>query len=219
MNLEKILKTGNEVRMINGTEAFITTIDEVTGENSFTILAPYKQGHQVIVRTSEIFSVSCVTERGLYMFEVVVTDVDAASNVIIIHLRTWGEARRVQRRQAFRVRESIAVNARKYPDGKWVKTSTVDIAETGILLRFDEDCEIGQEMEMTLRLNLFGLNEILSRIKGTVVRCIPTRNREFGFRLGVQFVDLPEKARDALIKMVVLSQRDKLTYRQTKKFR
>ena len=224
MNLDKILKTGNEVRIKSETDTFITTIDEVTGENTFTILAPYKLGHQIIIKPSEVFSVSCVTDRGLYMFEAHVLEVDNSSNVVVIHLGTASEVRRIQRRQAFRVRESITVNARKKsgdinPDGKWVKSNTIDIAELGMLLKFDEVCEYGQEIELSMRINLFGLNEIIPKIKGQVVRCVTTRNKEYSVLLGIKFEDLPEKARDALIKLVVLSQRNKLTYKNVKKLR
>lgn len=224
MNLDKILKTGNEVRIKSHTGTFITTVDEITGDDTFTILAPYKQGQLMVVQEQETLSVSCVTERGLYMFEALVTEVDTSSSVVVIHVKTNGEIHRIQRRQAFRVRENITVNARKKsndinPDGKWVKTNTIDIAELGMLLRFDEGCDSGQEMEMTLRLNMFGIDEIIPKVKGKVVRCISTRNKEFGYLLGISFEDLPEKARDALIRLVVLSQRNKLTYKNIKKFR
>jgi c-di-GMP-binding flagellar brake protein YcgR len=221
LKLDKILKTGNEVRIKSESDTFITTIDEIIGEDDFAILAPYKQGQQIIINPDEVLSVSCVTDRGLYMFEARVTEVDNSSSVIVICIRASGEVRRVQRRQAFRVNENVTVNARRKsddmsPDGKWVKTNTIDIAELGMLLRFDEDCKNGQEMEMTIRLNMFGINEVIPKVKGKVVRCISTRNKEYGFLLGVKFEDLPEKARDALIKLVVLSQRNKLSYKSTK---
>lgn len=224
MKLDKILKTGNEVRIKSETDTFITTIDETTGEDTFTILAPYKQGTPVLVKPDEVFSISCVTERGLYMFLAHVTAVDNSSNVVVIHMKTSGEVQRLQRRQAFRVRENVMVTARKKsdgvsPDGKWVKTNTLDIAEHGMLLRFDELCEYGQELEITLRLNAFGINEVIPKIKGKVVRCVPVRNKEFGYLLGVYFENLPEKARDALIKLVVLSQRSILTYKNIKKLK
>lgn len=218
------MTTGTEVRIKSKNDTFITTIDEVTGDDTFTILAPYKGGQLIAVFPKETFSVSCVTDRGLYMFDAIVTDVDTATNVTIIHLKITGEIRRVQRRQAFRVRENITVTARKLADenspaGKWVKTNTIDVGERGVLLRFDEYCEYGQTLEMTLRISVYGINTVISKVKGTVMRCFPTRNKEFGFLLGIRFDDLPEKARDALIKLVVLSQRDKLTYNNEKKFR
>jgi c-di-GMP-binding flagellar brake protein YcgR len=224
MKLDRILKTGDEVRIKSETDIFVTTVDEVTGEGAFTILAPYKQGRQIILMPNEIISVSCVTEKGLYMFEASVTEIDNTSNVIVIHLRVTDEVRRVQRRQAYRVKENVTVNARRKsddrnPDGKWVKTSTIDIAELGMLLKFDENCDDGQEMEMTIRLNMFGINEVIPKVKGKVVRCVSTRNREFGFLLGIRFEDLPEKARDALIKLVVLSQRNKLSYKNNRKLK
>lgn len=222
MNLDKILKTGNEVRVKSQNDSFITTIDEVTGEDTFTILCPHRQGKQPAARPSEALSVSCVTERGLYMFDADVIDMEITANIVIMHLRVASEIHRVQRRQAFRVRESITVNARKLasdmnPDGRWVKTSTVDISELGMLLKFDEYCEPGQMMEMTLRINQFGVNEIIQKIRGTVIRSIQTRNKEFGYLLGIRFEELPGKARDTLIKLVVLSQRHKLTYKNTKR--
>lgn len=217
MKLEKILKTGDEVRIKSESDVYITTVNEVTGEDAFSIVAPYKNGRQIALLPNEFISISCVTERGLYILEARVTGVDKTSNVIVIHLKTLGEGRRVQRRQAFRVKESVMVNARKKsgnlsPDGKWVKTNTVDIAEHGMLLRFDESCEIGQELEMTIRINMFGINEVLPKIKGRVIRCISSKNKDFGYLLGIKFEDLPEKARDSLIKLVVMSQRNKLAY-------
>lgn len=224
MNLEKILQTGNEVRVKSDTDAFITTVDEITGESTFTILTPYRNGEQIRIPIGTKMYVSCVTERGLYMFEARVTEVDDTTSILVFHLATVGELRRVQRREAFRVRENIAVNARKKAvgeaqDGKWVKTNTIDISELGALVKFDEMCEYGQNIELSFRINLFGINEVLPRIKGRVVRCVPTRNKEFGFLLGVQFEDLPEKARDALIKLVVLSQREKMNFKNLKKIR
>lgn len=215
MNLDKILQTGNEVRIKREHDIFTTLVDEVTGDNTFTITPPFKHGERIAMKTGELYTISCVTERGIYTFESIVTEVDDSTNVQVVHLKINGEVRRLQRRQAFRVRENITVNARKKsdgsePDGKWVKTNTVDIAELGLLLRFDEDCKDGQDIEMSLRINLFGINEIIPKVKGKVVRCIPTKNKEFGFLLGIQFEDLPEKARDALIKLVVLSQRNKI---------
>ncbi len=221
MHLNRILKTGDEVRVLGASGSFITMVDDVTGEDTFTILTPYRGGELINVPAGEKFSVSCVTERGIYSFEATVTMVDESTLVRLLHLKITGEIHCNQRRDAYRVRESIQVNARKLsggkePDGKWVKTSTVDIAELGLLLKFNEYCEYGQDMEMSLRINHFGIREVIPKVRGKVVRCIPTKNREFGYLLGIQFVDLPEKARDILIKLVILSQRSKLTLNLTK---
>ena len=220
MNLEKVLKSGDEVRIKGEKDIYVTAIDEVTGEDTFTILAPYKQGQQVILRQNETLSVSCVTERGLLMFDVRVTEIDNTSNVVIIHLKALNEAKRLQRRQAFRVREAVTVNARKKadeknPEGKWVKTSTVDISELGMLLRFNEKCEDEQELEMTISLNMFGINEVIPKVKGRLSGVSP-QEQDFGFLMGISFEDLPEKARNALLKFVVLSQRNKLSSRKDK---
>lgn len=222
MDIDKIMKIGNEVRVRSKTGTFVTTIDELTGEDSFTILVPYMQREQLETSAGEKYSITCVTETGLYMFDADAIKVTDTANVRVIEIKVYGELRRVQRRQAFRVRESITVNARKKrlpgaPDTIWVKTSTIDISEQGALLRFNEECRQGQELELSLKVNLFGINEVLSDIKGTVVRCKPTKNKEFGFLLGVRFDKLADKARDTLIRLVVLSQRNNMSLGINKK--
>jgi hypothetical protein len=74
-------------------------------------------------------------------------------------------------------------------------------------------------MELTLRINLYGINDVITKVKSRVVRCIAIRHKEFPYLLGIRFEDLQEKARDSLIKLVVLSQRSKLTYKNLKRYR
>ncbi len=64
-------------------------------------------------------------------------------------------------------------------------------------------------MELVLHIDKFGIREILPNIEGRVVRCSATGNKRFGFFLGIEFENLPEKAKDIIIKLVVLSQRSK----------
>lgn len=223
MNLDRILRTGDEVRIRSNHDIFTTTVDEITGDNTLTILPPFKPGQQTVVNAGDAYSVTCITDRGLYMFDAVVTSIDSEARVPVIHLLTMGELKKTQRRQAFRVNEMITVNARKVAgenaEGKWLKTYSVDVSELGLLIRFDEPCEYGQELELTLRINQHGITDVITKIRGRVVRCVGIRHRELPYLVGLKFENLPERARDTLIKLVVLSQRSKLTYKNLKKFR
>jgi len=224
VNLDKIIGTGNEIRIKSEKGSLITIIDDVIGGDIFTILGSLDPMHQLFMKPGETFLVSCVTERGLYMFEVLVNDVLHTNNVITIELKAVSDYRKIQRREAFRARESIEVNARKKAQGdeaagKWVNTQTVDISETGMLLKFTEDCVIGTALELVVKIDALGIKEVLPKINGKVIRCTATGSKKHGYLLGLQFEELPEKARNAIIKLVVLSQRSKLTYKHIKRYR
>lgn len=224
MNLDKILRSGDEVRIRDEKGAFVTRVEEVVGEGSFTVAEPVEPEHLLLMKPGERLWVSCVTERGLYLFEAAAGEPHCAGNAAMVVLTAVGAVRRIQRREAFRVRESVPVSARKKPKtgetaGKWLSTRALDISEGGMLLKFDEACQPGETLELILCINHFGIRETLPRIVGRVVRCTATDDLKFGYSLGVQFQALSEKARNAIIKFVVLSQRRKLTYQYTKRYR
>jgi hypothetical protein len=73
--------------MKNETGSFITRIDEVIGEDSFTVLAPLEGEQRLIMKPGETFLVSCVTDRGLYMFEVLIKAADYSQAVATMELK------------------------------------------------------------------------------------------------------------------------------------
>ncbi|MPM35670.1 Flagellar brake protein YcgR [bioreactor metagenome] len=223
MELNKLLKPGNEVRVKNEKGSFITYLDEVIDEDTLTVIAPDEAEKRLLMKPGETFLFSCVTDRGLYMFETQVTAIQPCQNVTLIEMKAVSDYKKIQRREAFRAKECIEVSIRRKPKenekaGKWLNTSTVDISEKGMLLKFNEECYIGQLMEFVLRVDIFGIKEVLPKIDGRVVRCMETGNKHFGYLLGINFENLPEKVRNIIIKLVVLSQRSKLTYKYTKRY-
>lgn len=223
MNLDKVIKSGNEVRIKSDYGYFTTIVDEVMGNDTFSILGPIDREQKRMVKLGDKYYVSCFTETGMFVFEAVIRELDSSFNRAIIQLKSTGPYTKIQRREAFRAKEHIDVNARKRADEaalakRWLKTNSVDISETGMLLRYDEDCPIGQEVELIIRVNRFGINEVLPNIKGKVVRCIQTRNKDYEYLLGLKFESLPEKTRNVIIKLVVLSQRNKLRYKHVKEY-
>ncbi|MGI5935646.1 MAG: flagellar brake protein [Oscillospiraceae bacterium] len=218
MNLERVLKTGHEVHLKGRWGDYIASVYKVTGKDTLSILVG---GNNFMVDKGDKYSVSCITDRGLIMFEAHVVDYDDSGKNTIVELRLDGEYSCLQRRAAYRVRERIEVNARKRAEGhnppeKWVKTNTVDISETGILLRYHEWCPEGQVMEFVIRIKMFDIDETFPVIRGRVVRCIETNKKKCKYLLGIAFENLPEKCRDVLIRLVILSQRNQLSYRNLK---
>jgi c-di-GMP-binding flagellar brake protein YcgR len=139
--------------------------------------------------------------------------------VCIYDLQLLGEMKKVQRREAFRARESVEVSLRKVmPEqnmvGKWVNTRTIDISEAGMLVKFNEECAEGQPIEAVIRMKNHGLNEVLPKITARVIRCTANENKQHVYFLGVRFTEVPERAKNLLLKLVVLSQRSKIAYNQ-----
>jgi len=213
VNLERILRTGYEVHLKGRWGDQIASLYNVTGQDTLSIML---DGKSFMVDKGDKYSVSCVTDRGLIMFDAHVVDYDASGKNTIVVLQVDGECTCLQRRAAYRVRERVEVNARKKvdqgPPEKWVKTDTVDISETGMLLRYHESCPEGQVMEFVIRIKMFDIDETFPIVRGRVVRCIETNSKKSKYLLGVAFEDLPEKCRDVLIRLVILSQRNQLSY-------
>lgn len=221
MSLEKILKAGNEALVKNDQVSFATIIDEIVGPDTLTVIGPIDTAQRNKVRLGHKYLVSCVSEQGVFMFEAMVNNVDESLKLAIFELKMTSPYTKIQRREAFRAKETIDVNARKKAHGieitkKWVKTNTIDISETGMLLQYDESCPLGLDVEIIIRINRYGINEVLPVIKAKVVRCMQTRNKEHGYLLGLKFENLPEKTRNVIIKLVVLSQRNKLRHKHIK---
>jgi hypothetical protein len=62
-------------------------------------------------------------------------------------------------------------------------------------------CAEDTNLEIVIKLHNQGLNEVLPKIKGKVVRCTAAYNNQ-GYFLGVRFYDVPEKAKNVLLKLV-----------------
>jgi c-di-GMP-binding flagellar brake protein YcgR len=206
--------------------SFSTIVDDIIDDDTLAILAPLKKERQEAVKPGESLRLTCVTELGLYMFDAQLKRSYTRGLVCVLEVRALGEIKMIQRRESYRARESIEVSVRKVvtdPDtnqeriGKWVKTRTIDVSETGMLVRFNEECEENQKLEIVFRLKNHGLNEVLPKITGKVTRCVDNGSKQFGYFLGVHFTDVPEKARNALLKLVVLSQRSKMAYKPKRK--
>jgi c-di-GMP-binding flagellar brake protein YcgR len=49
--------------------SFMSTIDDIAEEGALSITAPLKQEQQSLIKTGERLRLTCISERGLYMFD------------------------------------------------------------------------------------------------------------------------------------------------------
>jgi c-di-GMP-binding flagellar brake protein YcgR len=216
VDISKVFRGGDEVHVGAGKTAFVSKVFDITGESSFTVLRPI--GVEA-PRPGDVYSVTCITERGIYLFKAEVTglsDYPAA-----IGLKVKNEFVKMQRRSTFRVREALPVRVLMQTDrtrAAWVETTTVDISESGALVAYGNRCAAGQALKLEIRINRLGFDVYLPAVKGRVVRCIQSGGRDSGYLLGVEFEDLPERARNEIMRFVVLSQRSRMRDQHVKRY-
>ncbi len=221
MDVVRILETVLEVRVISEHSNYATNLDDIIDDKTLSIVAPAKSEFNEVPGVGERLRLTCVTERGLYMFDAVVSKTFMRNSVNILELKITSEFRKVQRREAFRAREAVDVSIRMIfteedKVSKWINTHTIDISETGALIKLPEQYAIDTHIEIIIRLKNHGLNEVLPKIEGKVVRSTPANNN-LGFFIGVRFTAVPDRAKNLLLKLVVLSQRSKLIYNTKRK--
>lgn len=219
INLEKTLKVGNEVRFKCNNVGFITVICEIIDNSIIKIMLPTNNKESVIIFRGDQYNIICVNEKAMYMLETTVRDVYALEQVMVVELEAHSNTK-IQRRDAFRVNESVKVKYRKVYsenafDEEWEATRTADISETGMLIKAKEPLALGQKLDLIIDIDTLGLRDTLMGVKGKVVRCINKQQK--GTYLGIKFENLPKRAKDTIIKLVVLSQRNKLSHTNFKR--
>ncbi len=212
MNLQTKVKSGDVVRLKGMASYSTTTIDEVLADDRISILEPWGEGARHIVHVGENYNVTCVTERGLYVFEGHITLADYSQTVAHIELACDSECRKIQRREAFRLKTMLRVRVRRMPRAEqpeevWIETQSIDISETGIQIIYDADCREGDLLQVSIELNKFGIAETLPSLDARVVRRYETGHKGGRRMVGLRFEKMPEYAAGVIWKLVMLGQR------------
>lgn len=212
MNLQTKVKSGDVVRLKSAGSYSTTTIDEVLADDRISILEPWGEGVRHIVHVGESYNVTCVTERGLYVFNGQITLADYSQTVAHIELACDGDCRKIQRREAFRLKTMLRVRVRRMPrtdqpEEMWIETQSIDISETGIQIIYDADCKEGELLQIVIELNKFGIAETLPPLDARVVRLYETGRKGGRRMIGLRFEKIPEYAAGVIWKLVMLGQR------------
>jgi c-di-GMP-binding flagellar brake protein YcgR len=235
MDLMKFLKTGGRARIYVNNHEYQTIFDDVQDSEHMTFMIPSEyrpfEGEEIIV--------SCITEVGLLLIHAQVIKVirENATNVMMV--KVTEDIKRIQNRAAYRAKVSVEVlikvdrnapdpelekdervprsvlekmreirMAKGVPEG-WIKTYTINISETGMLVRVESGTKLSGDLELILRINQYGMHELLTGIHGRLARCFVGGRKETDLFAGIQFVEIPDRAKTLLMKLVFQSQRTK----------
>ncbi len=211
MNCSVFLKSGDRIIITNGKKEYPTTVDEVIDDENFSVLQPTDNSNAMPLVIGDTYKVIC-KKGGLHLFDVMSMRSDVSGKVDIVYLRYSGNYTRIQRRDAFRCSVMLEVDIRKrfadgHQDEEWLTAHTLDISETGMRMRLPMRYMQGDVIECQIKINRYGINAILEGITGMIVRSVPTYDTTKDNLCGIRFAETDEKARNTLLKLVILSQR------------
>jgi len=175
---------------------YYSRIEEMS-DDSLSIAVPYNHGLYLVPRVGAEFKAMVITEKGLYAFETKLLEyISAPVPQWVIPMPAM--INKIQRRSFVRLNTSIYVTIGA-PDDTMTRKSrlTKNISGGGLQLLSDMPIAVGENMTIT-----FPINDITVEAEGTVVHTIPPTSPNDNFRMGVQFVRIEEKAREALVKYI-----------------
>jgi c-di-GMP-binding flagellar brake protein YcgR len=179
-----------------GSRHFYSRIEDV-GEDTLAIAVPYYQGLYLSPRSGTQFRAIVVTEKGLYSFDTKLLRYEGATVPLWI-IPKPAEVKKIQRRSFVRLNTNIYVNIAIPDSDDSPKTSlTKNISGGGLQLLSERPVAVGHVLSLS-----FPLADFTVEAEGTVVHTIPPDAPNDKYRLGIQFVNIDEKTREAIVKYI-----------------
>lgn len=215
MNFKVILKSGDQLRILDGDCEYFTTVDDVTDESNFSILQPCHQGKMMELEPGRTYRMICVKSGGIHRFDAMVMTMATSGSVKVVNCRYTSNYIRLQRRNAFRCPMLLRTDLRKKTESgmvsrDWESYYTLDISESGMRLRLPARYTQGDIVEAILYINQYGMDLELPPLTGMIVRATSIPNRRDEVMCGVRFSNIDAKSRDILLKLVTLGQRSRI---------
>lgn len=212
MDISKIIKVGDIAQIQSHKAVYTSIIDDVVDENTLSITQPLCVQRKLIPKVDEKYEIHFLSSRGIVICQAVVIKTEYEATVPSITFRIAAEPRRIQRRECYRASIILDTMIKHVDKGnpeeqKWNKARTLDISETGMLLLYGNECAVGENLECQIFLDKFGFNEVLTKLQGVIVRILRPERKGDIYRIGVRFIDVPDRVRYTLLKFITYSQR------------
>ncbi len=217
MNCKKILGTGDKIVIVDGGVEYVTTVDEVLDEQHFSVLRPSNKKHHLSMQEGVSYRAICVKSVGIHYFDVEIVGTEEYGSITLFQLRQVGNYYKIQRRGAYRCEILLDVRIRKKAHGKqeieeWIQGKTLDISEMGMRMRLPGRFTKGDVVQFVISINKFGLCTVMPMTTGVIVRAIPIQDGTKENSCGICFSEIEPKAKDTLLKLTMLSQRNSIRW-------
>ncbi len=181
VNFNKILHEGDRVVLHDGQDGYVTRVDEITSEETFTVLQPWTLGRAFTTHIGAAYKVVCTTVTGVHYFMAETIGMDMSARVRTMHLKYVGKYYRVQNRKAYRCQVMLPMYIRRRPresqtgvihEEAWLQTKTLDISLAGLKVRLPHKYSAGDIVSMRICIDKFGITATLPDMLGVIVRAM-----------------------------------------------
>lgn len=186
-------------------EYYKCTIEDI--EDGFIAISiPIKDGQYIPLRVGERVEIIYYYSKDIYKFFTLVIG-RRIDRIPIIILAYPKEVFKIQRRKFVRVQninEVEYVKLESSTNQKPIKAVMVDLSGGGMRIKFKEDVKLGDKVKVWIPM---GTEPI--EVKGQVVRIEMIENTKRNI-CGVSFIDLEERVREKVIKLIFQVMRDQM---------
>lgn len=208
------LKIGDKIEIYkkysSEKEIYPSKILDILEDNKFVISGPMKKHNLIFLHNDEIVTVvSLIENKGRYEFDAKVIS-RYLDKVYKVKLQKISEIRKIQLREYYRFNISIPVIKRFTVKKETLEESiieeecrTKDISGGGLRLLTNYAHNIGDIIECEFKIEG---RIIISKAK--IIRVEPVDTFEYKYGMGIQFIDINERDRDAIVKFIFTKERE-----------
>jgi c-di-GMP-binding flagellar brake protein YcgR len=204
---EKILL---EVDDNGSAEDYLSKVEEIIDENTFVVTRPIDSGHYTYLTVGQIIRIVYYREDAMIYFDAQVTERIKNQESISAVVSAVSERYKLQRRNYFRLNIMVQVDASAIESNgnrrKLGRFDTVDISGGGLKIASSRIIEPDTMLEMIISIP--ALED--KSIKGKVIRSCLSERYSGVYEVGVEFVDMHQSIRQAIIKFIFTRQRELL---------
>ncbi len=206
MDLRKVYKPGDKIKLVDNHGEHIASIDDVVSADTMVIIRPWDVNRTFSAYVGKHTNTIGSNARGIQKCMMEVVGMEKSENVDTLKLKYVDNYSVIQNRRAYRCEVTVPVEIRK-TGGSWEKTRTLDISSTGLRVRVNGRYKLGERVQIQVLLDRFGFDIMLPIIGGVIVRASATPDGTRDLICGIDFDNITSSTEDTLSKFVIVYQR------------
>ena len=204
----ELTKYTGKMKEMAGARTLVSQLLDEKEENKLVIAMPMEGGKMVLLDVGKRYNMFFYTTAGLYYCIAQVSGRYRSGQVYMLEMDCASEIEKFQRRQFFRLNCIVDMDYRMIGQSSEEKkvATIIDISGGGIRFNAEEGFEPGEELLVGFALTIGGRLEKFS-IRVRVIASTRLPNREKTYENRVEFLDINEIDREAIVKYVFEEER------------
>ncbi len=204
----ELTKYTGKMKEMAGARTLVSQLLDEKEENKLVIAMPMEGGKMVLLDVGKRYNMFFYTTAGLYYCIAQVSGRYRSGQVYMLEMECASEIEKFQRRQFFRLNCIVDMDYRMIGQSSEEKKAAtiIDISGGGIRFNAEEGFEPGEELLVGFALTIGGRLEKFS-IRVRVIASTRLPNREKTYENRVEFLDINEIDREAIVKYVFEEER------------